>query len=333
MKRRGTLFMLLVAAVTLISSIAWIPISTPPGSGSNRIRFAYGATSAAVVGDLNAYSSASYILWAAQGQLMDVTLSAPEGVSLKVSSVFGWELTPIGSTSSSTSFRGYLPYSGDYILKVYSGSQRVSYSLNVFIPVRVSFDPGATSDRQYGYLNTQQGLDYILRAQAGQVLEVNATPDRAEAPLQLVIYGVDGSVLRSGMGEGSSFRGELPTSGDYIVQVRAGEVAMGFTLDVIIPQRIRFSSGAVSASMPGWLPAYHTQYYALRAMKGQTMEVEVIPEDNLQLIIYGMDGTVLRSGMGEGASFRGELPSTQDYILAVRAAAEPAYYRLNVTIR
>ena len=58
-----------------------------------------------------------------------------------------------------------------------------------------------------------------LRAQAGQLMEINVTPENPENNLQLIIYGVDGSVLRSGMGEGSTFRGELPFSEDYIVTV------------------------------------------------------------------------------------------------------------------
>jgi hypothetical protein len=231
-------------------------------------------------------------------------------------------LTPIGATSSSTSFRGYLPYTGDYIIRVYSGSQRVSYSLNVFIPVRVSFDPGATSDRLYGHLNAYQGLDYILRAQAGQVLEVNVTPGNAEAPLQLIIYGVDGTVLRSGMGEGSSFRGELPTSEDYIVSVRAGELATDFTLDVIIPQRIRFESGAVSASVRAGC-SHHTQYYAAR-LEGQSMEVSRPEDDPADHLRRGWHRAQERMGEGQPV----ELPSTQDYILEVRAAAEPVSYLL-----
>jgi hypothetical protein len=41
----------------------------------------------------------------------------------------------------------------------------------------------------------------------------------------------------------------------------------------------------------------------------------------------------LRSGMGEGASFTGVLPSTQDYILVVRAGPNPVSYTLRVTIQ
>jgi hypothetical protein len=58
MKLRSTLFALFVAAVTLISASPGAQ-RAPPGSTPVRIRFAYGATSAVVSGDLNAYSSVS----------------------------------------------------------------------------------------------------------------------------------------------------------------------------------------------------------------------------------------------------------------------------------
>ena len=325
--------LLLVAAVSLITSTAWTPAANLPGAGLKRIRFARGATSAVVSGDLAANRTARYVLRAAARQLMDVSLSAPEGARLKVTTTGGRRLTPIEGTSGSTGFRGYLPYTGDYILTIAAGSRAISYSVNVFIPVRVSFARGATSDTLEAHLNAHQGLDYILRAGEGQILEINATPENGDVNLQLVVYGVDGTVLRSGMGEGSSFRGELPASQDYLVSVRAGEEGTDFSMDVIIPQRIRFRTGAVSGSVFTNLPAYHTQYYVLRAMEDQTMKVEITPDEDLQLMVYGADGTVLESASTEGASFSGDLPSSQDYILAVSADADRVSYRLRVTIR
>jgi hypothetical protein len=325
-------FLLAITAIILVSGVAWTPAGAMTRFAATRIHFAPGATSGIVNDELDAYSSASYVLRAAAGQLMDVTLSAPAGVSLKATTSGGQAMTPIAGTSGSTGFRGYLPYTGDYYLTVTVGSQAVDFSMDVFIPVRVSFDLGATSTRLVGHLNAHQGLDYILRAGEGQIMEVNAVPETADVPLQLIIYGVDGTLLRSGMGEGSSFRGTLPSSQDYIVTVKAGEQAADFAMDVIIPQRIRFEPGAFSGRVRTYLPASHTQYYVLRAMEDQRMQVEITPDDDLQLIIYGVDGTVLRSGMGEGASFDGLLPSTQDYILAVRNAGEAASYTLRVTI-
>jgi hypothetical protein len=292
-----------------------------------RIRFDRGATSAVVSGNLVANSSIRYVLGALAGQLMEVQLSPTEGVRLSISTTSGRALTPL--TGSSIGFRGYLPRSGDYWIEVKAGNQAVSYSLNITIPQRVSFDAGATSATLTGRLTAHTGLDYILRARAGQLLDIEITPANS---VQLVIYGVDGTVLRSGMGEGSNFRGELPSSQDYLVSVKAGPQEVSYSMRVAIPRRISFQRGAISGTEYGWLSASKSQYYVLRALKNQTMQVEITPAEGMQLVIYGADGTVLKSGMGEGASFKGQLPSTQDYVLLLTAGTQPVRYRLRVTI-
>ncbi len=312
----------IAAGASPAASVLW------QGADAERIRFAPGATSAVVSGDLGARSSARYVLRALAGQLMEVNLTAPQGAALTVTTATGRVLHP--ATGGSTAFRGYLPRNEDYYLEIETGREAGSYSLSVSVPQRISFARGATSAVVEGRLSAHQSHDYILRAGAGQLMDIEVSPANS---LQLIIYGVDGTVLRSGMGEGSSFRGELPSTQDYIVSLRAGDQAVSFTMNVSIPQRIRFARGAVSATVYGWVNAHESDSYVLRALEGQNMRVSVDSRNPVQLIIYGADGTVLRSGMGEGSSFNGELPSTQDYILVVRAGPNPAYYSLTVTIR
>ena len=301
------------------------------GQDLERIRFARGTTSAVVSDDLAAKKSDRYILRAMAGQLMDVTLSDSEGAKLSVTTESGRALKAI--TSSSTSFRGYLPSNGNYILTVKAGRKATSYSLSVSIPERISFERGTTSATIEDDLGEARSHDYILRAGEGQLMEINVESDDPDEDLQLIIYGVDGTVLRSGMGEGSSFRGELPEDQDYVVTVRAEEDDVSFTMDVIIPVCIKFDPGDDSDSEKGKLKAYRSQYYVLRALKNQTMQVDVTSGGDVQLIIYGADGTVLKSGMGEGASFKGKLPGTQDYVLVVRSGAKSVSYTLRVKVR
>ena len=107
----------------------------------------------------------------------------------------------------------------------------------------------------------------------------------------------------------------------------------GYRLNVTIPERISFDPGSTSASVGGSLAAYDTHHYVIRAMAGQTMVVRVsAPGDAIRLVIYGVDGTVLRSGMAEGVSFSGRLPSTQDYLINVTSDTAIAEYTMNVTI-
>ena len=195
-------------------------------------------------------------------------------------------------------------------------------------PARIQFAPGGTSAIMQGKLEANSKLDYLLNAGADQTLEVTLSPSSG---LTLAIFGADGSTIDSASSN-LSFRGVLPKTQDYILELASGSSATDYSMSVDLPQRIRFTTGSTSANLTGTVPADLSQFFILRAAKGQTLNVTATPQDKLQLIIYGVDGSVLRSGMGEGASFTGVLPSTQDYILVLKSANQVQAFTLNVQI-
>ncbi len=331
------------------------PATDPSQSsaGLPRIQFEAGATSAVVSGQLEARKAARYVLRAQAGQLLEVSVSSQRRVTLTVYTPGGRALA--SKVETETSFRGYLPVTGDYVLKVASARRATPFTLTVSIPQRIRFARGATAALLSGNLKAEQGLEYILRAKKGQLLELSVTAPEATdtdaVPLQLVVYGVDGSVLKSGMGEGSTFRGYLPATQDYLVKVRAGNRAVSFNLSVIIPRRIQFAPGEISAQVRGSLASNQTQYFVLRASRNQILRARVRSDRPVQLIVYGVDGVVLKSSAGQSAlpgygtddveveaalpeviRFSGKLPKSQDYIVAVQAGAAATTYRLRVTI-
>lgn len=196
-------------------------------------------------------------------------------------------------------------------------------------PDRVQFEPGATAANLTGDLAARETDSYVLRVQAGQLMEINVSP---EGSVQLSIHGADGTVLRSGMGEFPHFRGVVPSTQDYIIQLSAGEQPVSYTANVIIPARITFNPGATSAVVSSRLGPHTTHHYVAQAQEGQNMSVRVEPEGSVRLTIYGVDGTVLRSGMGEGSTFQGPLPATQDYILTISTGDQPVNYQLELVI-
>jgi hypothetical protein len=160
-------------------------------------------------------------------------------------------------------------------------------------------------------------------------LEVELPPQQG---IGVAVYGIDGTVLQSPMGGLPGFRGTLPSTQDYILALAAQDGAVSYTMNVIIPIRIQFAPGATSATIQGRLAAQETQHYVLHAMANQLLQVTVTPERAVRLSIYGVDGTVLRSGMGGPATFSGRLPSTQDYLLDLSAGSQPVAYTLSVSI-
>jgi hypothetical protein len=148
------------------------------------------------------------------------------------------------------------------------------------------------------------------------------------------IVGADGTVLVSPMGDVTHFRGALPSTQDYIITVRTTAVSAAFQLNIMIPVRIVFETGEDTYETEGApLPDPMTRQYSLYALDGQTLEVEVIPNGDFALTIYGADGAVLMSSHNFGSTFSGTLPSDQYYIISVDAApGVSSGYTLTVTV-
>jgi LysM repeat protein len=279
--------------------------------------------------------------------MMENLLSRRKLISLFLTSMVF--LAAMGTTSAaaaqSTCGATYTVKPGDYLTKIartcgvsYSDLFKVNPTITnpsltfpgqiLNIPIRIQFAPGGTSAVVQGQLGAKSKLYFLMKAGADRTLEVTLN---APASLTLAIFGADGSTIKSA-DSNLSFRGTLPKNQDYILVLASGNSAADYSMSVDIPVRIRFAAGATSETLTGTAPAALSQYFILRADKGQTLTVTATPDDKLQLILYGVDGSVLRSGMGQGASFTGVLPVTQDYILVLRSANQVQAFTLKVSI-
>lgn len=101
------------------------------------------------------------------------------------------------------------------------------------------------------------------------------------------------------------------------------------------PERITFDTGAISDMVSGSVLPGGMNAYVLRAMAGQTMQVDLtFSEGEAILIIWGEDGTVLISDHAGATSFTGQLPLTQDYYIHVRGNPDTATnYQMDITIQ
>ncbi len=101
-------------------------------------------------------------------------------------------------------------------------------------PRRIQFLPGGTTATVQGVTATPGKDRFVLRALAGQTM--TATVSSSEGEVILIIYGVDGNVMISDHASATSWSGELPTTQDYLVDVRSvGASVVAFTLQVVIP--------------------------------------------------------------------------------------------------
>jgi hypothetical protein len=318
----------------------------PTQPEATRIEFAPGATSAVVQGALAAGATDQYVLRALADQQMTVTVSSPaNSVVLEIVGVS--EGQPLlRSHSLQTSWQGTLPSSQDYSVKVVSTRSVTSYSLQVSIPAaepppptpegsRIEFAPGATSAVVDGSLDQAATDEYVLRALAGQwMIAMVFSPDNS---VVLDISGLtDGQPLvRSDLRQ-PFWQGSLPATQDYSVKAVSTTDASVYTLQVIIPERVEFATGAISATRQGSLEPWQTHDYLLRALQGQTMTVTIqSPDDQVLLEIYGIDDgqPLARVPMGL-TTWTGELPNTQDYaVKAVRVSETATSYEIEFTIQ
>jgi len=197
---------------------------------------------------------------------------------------------------------------------------------------RILFAPGATQATVEGYLPANGTRVYVMGVAAGQFIEMSATIGAMGQGLRFALVGADGTVVRA-MGE-AYVRTVVPRTQDYYVELASDVGAVSYRMSVLIPVRIRFAPGTTSAEVAGRLAANGERHYVLRALAGQRMIV--VPRASggqVGLVISGADGQVLLSGRVAGDGYDGILPTTQEYLIAVRGPAESgADYTLEITI-
>ncbi len=99
-------------------------------------------------------------------------------------------------------------------------------------------------------------------------------------------------------------------------------------------RRIQFQPGGTTATVQGSTATPGDDRFAVRAQAGQTMSVSVSSSQGpVILIIYGADGNVLISDHAGTSTWRGTLPTTQDYYIDTRSVGSNVVpFTLQVTI-
>jgi hypothetical protein len=288
------------------------------------------------------------------GQSMTVQTNSNGPFQLTISGADG---STLGSTLANQSLTVRLPRTQDYFLTLSPvGGAGADYTLQVTIvgstpptvtptprpaqAQRIRFAPGAISATVNGYAAPGRPASYVLAAMAGQDMTVQFY---GSGPYQATLTGADGSFLGTNNSAGT-ISARLPRTQDYFITVNvpADAGAFDFTMVVTIvgsavrptpppsTQRISFAPGAVSATVNGGTP----QNYVLRALRNQTMYVELFTGGApAQVRIETANGQLLGTA-DQNTGWSGVLPATQDYYLRVSTpwATTGTPFTLRVTI-
>ena len=203
-----------------------------PSEGATRVQFAPGDIGTVIDGGvLRGESPAQYILQAAAGQLMTVSLQSLEDNG--EFTIYGPTGQPV--TSSLTNAEILLPADGDYVVEASPTRGNLSFSLSILITnaasyEEVRFDPGTFGATiEGGVLRGETGPVYGLVAAEGQTIDVNITSLEENGVFNLT--APDGKVL---VNESTNFTTELPATGLYLISTGGIRGNVSFTLEVEI---------------------------------------------------------------------------------------------------
>jgi hypothetical protein len=370
MLKRIGLTLALIAAMAATTAFAQAPTDVPPPASRTRINFLPGTSAYTLTTDLTQGVSQGYVLRVALGQSMFITKTGNASVEVldpqdivvigpsEAAGPWGFQTTIAGDYTVVLYGQGYTT------LTVYIPPLGASAQTPVPLPLypqRIRF-----ASRSTGYSFTAdlaQGLPaaYILGISAGQQLyvstQLNTTVDpntqnsslTTKQQLFLSPYGnvtvalldPQGKVVTPMTPSIGSWQFGIPQTGDYtMVLLGSGSALISINIPPLGSSlsapltRISFEPGATSATVNGALAPNAIDRYVLRALAGQTMSINFIPSrPNVSLSISGADGTVLASGGALVNTWQGQLPSTQDYNIAVMSNSDTdATYSLQVTI-
>jgi hypothetical protein len=239
-------------SVTLdCSQDQYVPAEEPAESQVDpepvRVEFQPYAISWYTPGDLPANGVTRFVLWAMEGQQMNINLNSEPGDSA-ILIIWGADGTVlISDHAGATAWSGILPASQDYYIDVRSTSPAdILYTLEVVIPppvysesqpepLRIEFQPNATSWDMNGELIPDEIVRFVLKAMEGQQMTINLA-SKPQNSATMVVWGADGTLLASDRALTTNWTGLLPATQDYYVEVRSlASDDITYSLQVIIP--------------------------------------------------------------------------------------------------
>lgn len=328
-----------------------VPVTQPTATPApQRIQFNPGAVSATRTGNLPAFGSQGYLLYALAGQTMHIELTSTNGkANFSLQGVDDGQPYKRVETES-RQWEGTLPASQDYLIWVRTPDSADSYTLTVTIdplqaqPQRIQFAPGAVSATVSGTIEPNSYDQYVLSAQVGQTMHVNLTAANGQANFDLV-GASDGVPYKRAIFQPTTWEGVLPMTQDYLINVSApADTADSYTLTVTIdpavpeptPERIQFAPGSTTATVSGVFAAGGDSHaFILTAREGQILTIQVTanPAGPVTMFVKDVTDRIVLTGT-DGETISLNLPASGDYtiMLYTPGAAPAVTYDMVVTI-
>ncbi len=211
-----------------------VPTVPPAAAAAVRLNFATGSTFLVAQGTLQPGQSRDYVLAAMQGQpMMAMVDSVNHDVTFGIGGQDGTLL--LAGAQAFNSWQGLLPSTQDYYITIHAGASAENYTLSVTIAARIQFAAGGTSATKTGSTVGGYNVTYVLRASAGQTMNLNLTVPAGTAALSVWGFTDGQPYLRAELGQ-TAFSMVLPSTQDYIVAVSPqGGTVVNYSMTVEVP--------------------------------------------------------------------------------------------------
>jgi len=189
---------------------------------------------------------------------------------------------------------------------------------NPSVPINLLFATGTTAIVQTGTLQAGQVQNYTINVGASQPMILILTSTVGDD--YLAVYDPNGNIILDPAKKWSRFQWLMPPKVQlYTIRVIGGASTQDFTLTVKVPARIKFASGATSATVTGSTFKGYVISYTITGSANQTMTADLtVPANSAVMDIFGLaSGDSLLGASANSTTFSGTLPSTQDYIIEI----------------
>ena len=212
-----------------LTPLGYIPPQTL-GNGQS-IMFGAGETSAVISGYVPAGGVVSYNLYAFANQNFLVLLSSDSGTSvLSVADVYGNVF--LDPNQRQTSYSMYLPRTATYYVNIYSTGYAENFTLQVFIPARVTIPTGSTSVAYNGSIGPYGVVSYTAYMYAGQTARIDDYSGPQPTSFLRVSGLQTGQVYMDYTAYSPSWYAVVPATQDYLIEVISINQPSNYTLTV-----------------------------------------------------------------------------------------------------
>ena len=211
--------------------IAPLPILPPNQMNGGTIQFAWGTTSAVVNGFVPAGGAVTYDLYAMANQNFMVLITSDTGSAyLGITDAYGYSYLDPNQYQSVYSM--YLPRTATYYVTVYGIGAGTNYSLQVFIPARLSIPFGQTKVQTSGQIGPYGVVSYTAYMYAGQTAKVDCYTGNYPAAFLRVSGLSSGYVYLDYTQYMPSWYAKVPATDDYLIEVISLNQPANYTLTV-----------------------------------------------------------------------------------------------------